>query len=240
MLRVCISGASLAACVAAVALFLHFGKTDNDSVDLITCIAEADQLLVLPDGTRVWMDKGSSLTYSESMSEERTVSFKGNAVFDVTPLPDRQEFTINMKGSSIVVHGTSFSVDEKPEGIIDIVLYSGAIDFISSANGQVVSMKPGNALSFNSTSSTIQITPAFDGICWDDGKYVINSASLSSLVEFLQWKYQTNIKISDKIVDDKNFNGVVDYNEELVDIIDSICFMLGLDYKQTTGGYVIF
>ena len=240
--KICVSTISAAACVAAAALFLHFGNNGTDAVPInfISCTAESDQLLVLPDGSKVWMDKGCSLTYPESMSEERTVSLKGNAVFDVKRQPDQQEFTINMKGSSIVVRGTSFSIDEKPDGVIDVVLYSGAIDFVASANGQVVSMTPGNALSFSSVNSSIILTPAFEGICWSDGKYIINSASLSSLVNFLQWKYETNIKISDKVIGNQCFNGVVNYDEELADIIDSICFMLGLDYRRTTDGYVIF
>ena len=241
VLKTCVGAVSAAACVAALVLIFTYNRADAEfsPSDLVTCVAGESRFLELPDGTGVWMDEGASLSYSESMSESRVVRLDGNAVFDVVKMPDSEEFTILLKGSRIVVHGTSFSINETAGENINVVLYSGAIDFISEGNGQTVSMKPGNSLSFNYQKSTLNIAPSFDGISWQDGKFIINNASLSSLIGFLSWKYDRAINLSGGINGNQSFNGVVHFDEDLTEILESICFMLDLDYQITENGYDI-
>ena len=241
VLKTCVGAVSAAACVAALVLIFTYDRGDAEFApsDLVTCVAGESRFLELPDGTGVWMDEGASLSYPESMSESRVVRLDGNAVFDVVKMPDSKEFTILLKGSRIVVHGTTFSINETAGENINVVLYSGAIDFISEGNGQMVSMKPGNSLSFNYQKSTLNIAPLFDGISWQDGKFIINNASLSSLIGFLSWKYDRAINLSGGIDGNQSFNGVVHFDEELTEILESICFMLDLDYKITENGYDI-
>lgn len=241
VLKTCVGAVSVAACVAALVVIFTYNRADAEfsPSDLVTCVAGESRFLELPDGTGVWMDEGASLSYSESMSESRVVRLDGNAVFDVVKMPDSKEFTILLKGSRIVVHGTTFSINETAGENINVVLYSGAIDFISEGNGQMVSMKPGNSLSFNYQKSTLNIAPLFDGISWQDGKFIINNASLSSLIGFLSWKYDRAINLSGGINGNQSFNGVVHFDEDLTEILESICFMLDLDYKITENGYDI-
>lgn len=241
LIKSCVGVVAAAACVAALVLVFRYDSNAADLTpsDLITCVAGESRFLELPDGTGVWMDEGTSLTYSGSMSDSRTVRLDGNAVFDVVKTPDSKEFTILLKGSRIVVHGTSFSINENAGENINVVLYSGTIDFISEGNGQKVSMQPGNSLSFNYQKSTLNIAPSFDGISWQDGNFIIKNASLSSLIGFLSWKYDRPINLSGGVDASQCFNGMVRYDEDLADILESICFMLDLGCKITGNGYDI-
>ncbi len=67
--------------------------------------------LVLPDGTKVWLNAGSKLTYNNDIFgiELREVNLIGEAFFDVTKNPDKP-FVIHTQKMDIKVLGTAFNV----------------------------------------------------------------------------------------------------------------------------------
>lgn len=91
-----------AACLTAFGMFLW---SDRDAAQKelvpqqIVYLAEANDCLELPDGSRVWLDAGSSVTYPEDMTNSRVVSLSGNAVFDVTKKESGQNFIVKLYDS---------------------------------------------------------------------------------------------------------------------------------------------
>lgn len=73
--------------------------------------------LILPDGTKVWLNAGSKLNYATNYNtKERIVKLEGEGYFDVVTNPDKP-FIVEAKGLKIKAYGTSFNVkaytDEK-------------------------------------------------------------------------------------------------------------------------------
>lgn len=117
--------------------------------------------LVLPDGTKVWLNAGSKLTYNNDIFgiELREVNLIGEAFFDVTKNPDKP-FVIHTQKMDIKVLGTAFNVrcypnERKTEtsllrGRIEVTLkdrpkekiYLSPNEKLTLLNGNIVSDEP--------------------------------------------------------------------------------------------------
>lgn len=231
------------ACVAAFVVCFRWigGETGQKeaSVPQLVYLAEANDCLELPDGSRVWLDAGSSVSYPADMTDSRVVSLSGNAVFDVTKKENEQNFIVELNDSYIEVKGTSFSVNRSGDDLVYVTLYSGAVDFIAETTGQKVSLTPSNRLAFSPEASTISIAPFFKGISWKDGNYVIENASLGDIVEFICWNWSINVTTEPSIGNGQRVNGKIMHSETPGSVLDKLCFMLDLDYDKSGDTYLI-
>ena len=56
---------------------------DNINDEFIMVIAQQNQMHVLPDSTKVWMESGSSIKYTKAFNKKREVWLEGNSFFEV-------------------------------------------------------------------------------------------------------------------------------------------------------------
>lgn len=85
--------------------------------------------VVLPDGSKVWLNAASSLKYPVSFNNrQRTVELTGEAYFDITP-DKNKPFTVQVNNMEVQVLGTSFNVTAYPEEkSIKTTLITGAVN----------------------------------------------------------------------------------------------------------------
>lgn len=71
--------------------------------------------IVLPDGTKIWINAGTQITYNQNYGiETRTLDLSGEAYFDVARDPNHP-FIVNVSGLKIRALGTKFNVKAYPE-----------------------------------------------------------------------------------------------------------------------------
>ena len=92
--------------------------------------------LTLSDGTRVWLNAASSLTYPEIFQDrERVVELTGEAFFEVKPdtaLP----FIVKTQGMRVKVLGTTFNVKAYPDELkLYTTLVEGKVEVLSGGTG---------------------------------------------------------------------------------------------------------
>jgi len=105
------------AAVVAVLLFIPFGKstkaTVSETSEVFTRTGTTTQLL-LPDGSKVWLNAGSKLKYNKDFSSgNREVTLEGEAYFEVKHMPDLP-FIVHAPTMLVKVLGTSFNVKSYP------------------------------------------------------------------------------------------------------------------------------
>lgn len=82
---------------------------------------------ILPDGTHVWLNSGSSLTFSQTSKKNREANLAGEAYFDVYP-NEKEPFIIHTEKQDIHVLGTKLEVKAyQGDGIEETTLLSGSI-----------------------------------------------------------------------------------------------------------------
>ena len=91
--------------------------------------------MILPDGTKVWLNSGSQLTYGSDYNQKvRTVQLSGEAFFDVVKNPNHP-FIVKSGGIDVKVLGTAFDVNAYPEdNSISVSLLRGKVSIESSAD----------------------------------------------------------------------------------------------------------
>lgn len=133
--------AAVAACfillAGAGAWWLVTHRAKGDSLvhnNVITTKNGSHSRINLPDGTEVWLNAGSNLTYNELFGKEtRDVQLVGEAFFDVTK-DAAHPFIIHTKTMNIKVLGTAFNVRAYPdEKTTEAALLRGSIEISLTA-----------------------------------------------------------------------------------------------------------
>lgn len=103
--------------------------------------------LVLPDGTKVWLNSGSQLRYDKHYgNKQREVSLTGEAYFDVVKNPDLP-FVIHTNRMDIKVLGTAFNVKCYPgEKTTETSLIRGSIEVTLKDRQEKIRLKPNEKL----------------------------------------------------------------------------------------------
>jgi len=106
--------------------------------------------LVLPDGTKVWLNSGSQLDYDKTYGNKlREVSLTGEAYFDVVKNPAKP-FVIHTKKMDIKVLGTAFNVKCYPgEKTTETSLVRGSIEVTLKDRQEKIMLKPNEKLVIN-------------------------------------------------------------------------------------------
>lgn len=108
--------------VASAGLFalLQINKGEKNSspvsyVNEVSTRPGSKSKIQLPDGSMVWLNAGSKLTYTKDFGKKnREVMLTGEAFFDVTKNPEKP-FLIQTNSINIKVLGTAFNVKAYPE-----------------------------------------------------------------------------------------------------------------------------
>jgi ferric-dicitrate binding protein FerR (iron transport regulator) len=106
--------------------------------------------LILPDGTKVWLNAGSEMTYDKNYGTKlREVTLNGEAYFDVVKNADKP-FIIHASKMDIKVLGTAFNVKcYKGEKTIETSLIRGSIEVTLKDRQEKIMMKPNEKLIIN-------------------------------------------------------------------------------------------
>lgn len=125
--------------VIGIGTILNFWLNQEDKVLLTT--TDAVEQFELPDGTSVWLNKNSELSYTENYNDkERNVQLNGEAYFDVTKNADKP-FIVSSKISTVKVLGTAFSLKAfDNQKIADLAVNEGKVSF-SDGNQEVIFVK---------------------------------------------------------------------------------------------------
>jgi ferric-dicitrate binding protein FerR (iron transport regulator) len=167
--------------------------------------------LILPDGTRVWLNAASSLKYPTHFSgNERKVEIKGEAYFEVAKNAQKPFIVTLPQGAEVRVLGTHFNInayDNEPaikttllEGSVKIVKRESAFARASadkSANGKENSiiLKPGEqAVAAPHSPLVINHSPVVDQVmAWKNGVFNFEDATLQEVMHQLERWYDIEV-----------------------------------------------
>lgn len=149
--------------VFAVAASIYIWNAGNSTRELENTMAKnqistkngSKTSLVLPDGTKVWLNSGSQLDYNKTYGNTlREVSLTGEAYFDVVKNPDKP-FVIHTRKMDIKVLGTAFNVKSYPgERTTETSLIRGSIEVTLKDRQEKIVLKPNEKLIINNGDNT--------------------------------------------------------------------------------------
>lgn len=184
---------------AALHIGLHHHLPSFREASYFTCEAPYGEKsrIVLSDGTIVWLNAGSRLTYSDQYNaSHRNVTLEGEGYFEVVK-KGGAPFTVQTRLYNIVVKGTKFNVTAYPEDTyIATTLLEGAVEL--NYKGKTIPMHPGESmrLDIGSGRFTRQKTNAVQSKAWADDRIEYDDIPLKDLVAKLSRQYNVHIHLA--------------------------------------------
>src|SRR5690606_32406075 len=165
--------------------------------------------LTLADGTRVWLNAGSTIKYPTAFNgNERGVTLKGEAYFEVARDPSKP-FVVMTDKSHIRVLGTRFNVKSYPQDGMDRTALLGGSLRVSSLRGHHSTLlEPGyEAVVQEDNDMSVSKADAKKVLAWKNGLFIFENESLESLTEELSKWYGVKIRFGDDEVKGYHFTG---------------------------------
>ncbi|NML38772.1 DUF4974 domain-containing protein [Chitinophaga sp. G-6-1-13] len=196
----------------------HVSARQNTPVEFntITTPPGGQFLIVLPDGSRVWLNSCSSLHFPTDFRElQRDVDLQGEAYFEVAENAHHPfHVTVNNK-INIKVLGTRFNVMAYPdEENIRTTLLQGAVQLWN--DNKPLLLKPGEEGRYNRNQSTLVAIAANEeeALAWKNGYFSFEHADLKSIIRQLARWYDLEI-VYEGPVPEKRFAGMIPRNGAL-------------------------
>jgi transmembrane sensor len=163
--------------------------------------------LVLPDGSKVWLNAASAITYPTAFpGKERIIQIDGEAYLEVAH-DARKPFKVQANGTEVEVLGTHFNVHAySDEATIKTTLVQGKVKVVKSetvnagksaqaGNRQSVILKPGEqALLEPHSPLTINHSPDLEEVlAWKNGLFRFNNADIESVMKQVERWYDVEV-----------------------------------------------
>lgn len=184
-------------------------NSDKPYINTMTTPRGGRYQLTLSDGTKVWMNSASSITYPASFTEpERRVKITGEVYFEVSK-KDKQPFHVVINDETeILVLGTHFNVNTYADNeAIAATLLEGSVRIIKGSEAQI--LKPGQQAELK--NNTISIRSGVDTnqvMAWKNGYFSFNNTGLEIIMKQLARWYDVNIIYNGKTPQMKFWGGI--------------------------------
>lgn len=181
--------------------------------------------LILPDGTNVWLNASSSITYPTSFTEnKREVSITGEAYFEVAKQKGRP-FLVSASGQTVEVLGTHFNINSYDnEGDIRTTLLEGSVRVWANDNPAMTkTLRPGEQSILVSEGSDIQVEKANTevAVSWKNGYFQIDEANIESIMRQIERWYDVEVEYNGKIPE-RRISGKIRRNENVSKVLEML------------------
>jgi transmembrane sensor len=222
--------------------------------------------LVLPDGTTVWLNAGSVLTYPSSFySPNREVTLDGEAFFDVVKDPVHP-FIVHASTMNIKVLGTSFNVKAyDKDKIMEATLIKGAVEVSrrDAPNAPRIMLRPNEKLIFHALppAKNVETIPVFPSVsnvevttlkpykgsddlietAWVHNRLEFRGDSFEELASKMERWYNVRISFSDAdMKQDKQFRFTGSFEKETVtQALDELKLTARFNYQTDSNDITI-
>lgn len=185
----------------------------------------------LPDGSKVWLNANSKLTYHSFANSERKVELVGEAYFEVAHHA-KVPFIVKTVKCDVTVLGTRFNIMAyKDFGRNEITLIEGSVK-VKSIN-QLQILKPGQMLVLKGSKTELYNvnTSLFTG--WKDNKFNFKDIPLSELIKRLENWYDVDITLENETGKEVSFTGTFKNEETIWQVLDAIKVYMPIQYERT-------
>ncbi|CAL1518925.1 FecR family protein [Chitinophaga sp. MM2321] len=168
--------------------------------------------LVLPDGSKVWLNSASSLKYPAAFNgKERVVELQGQGYFEIAA--DAQHpFKVKVNDMEVQVLGTHFDIMAyEDENTINTTLLEGGVKVVKGITGKV--LKPGEqAIAATHTADiAVQTTDVNRVIAWKNDRFIFNDLDLETILREISRWYDVEI-VYKKIPGKEKYSGGLSRN----------------------------
>ena len=189
--------------------------------------------VVLPDGSRVWLNAASSLKYPTAFSgKERQVELTGEAYFEIAQNKTRP-FKVKTPDQTVEVLGTHFNIKAyADEQSTWTTLLQGSIN-VENSQHDAVRLKPGQQM-VNGQKGEWRAMEKVDTAAvldWKNGEFIFSGESLESVMRKVSRWYDVSVEYKDDAVKKELFYGSVSRWSNASEVMDMLTLTGTIKYS---------
>ena len=203
-------------------IIYNFTTPDDSLISEVYAPRKSKLKMKLPDGSIVWLNADSKLSYSESFSRKnRNVRLEGEGYFEVAH--GEHPFVVQTDSAQIKVLGTKFNVKNYgDENYIKVSLLEGSIA-LSCINQEFI-MKPNQTMTVNKLDQTYKLTESADyAEQWINCKVFWDEVPMSIISKELERQFDVTFAFESEQLKNLIFHGsfIIETNnlEKILDIM---------------------
>lgn len=184
------------AAAAAIALLLAFFFLWPASGEPVQLLAQNGKTVEaeLPDGSQVWLNASSSITYKTAQwPEKRSLKLSGEAFFEVQK---GSRFVVETERGAVEVLGTSFNVNTH-DGQFSVECYSGRVQVRAGQASEILT--PGQSATLAAGGLKKENFEASTGVAWRQGHFEYENTPLTLVFAELERQFDVSIEAPDSI-----------------------------------------
>ncbi|GEP98749.1 FecR domain-containing protein [Chitinophaga cymbidii] len=217
--------------------------TSATAMNEIVAPKGAKTQITLADGTTIWLNAGSRLTYPKNFSmENREVHLTGEAYFKVVH-NDHHSFTVHTPEAVIRDLGTTFNV-KAYEGseTTETTLIEGAVEVsLKKDPSRKIMIAPHEKVTLHSKRARTELfevskivpfsqTKDIVETAWVDNKLIFRNEKFADLAHMMERKYNVSIVIADEAVKDYELTGIF-HNESIAEALKLLQVIAPFKYE---------
>lgn len=209
-----------ACCVAGTLLLTKRDVTPGGSQVMLSTFVPAGHRAqtVLPDGTTVWLNAGSTLNYPAVFSDQRVVQLDGEGFFEVAPDKDRP-FIVSTGKLNVKALGTKFDVSNYKDDDLVVSLIEGSVSvYPGDLEDRGIILQPNEQLA-ESEGGYVKKSFIQDPVLWVDGYYAFHNQNLETILEKLELYYDVKIIASNERLLTRTYTGKFRQTDGVIEIL---------------------
>jgi len=195
--------------------------------------------ILLPDGTRVWLNSSTHLSYQPSFfGFNRKLDLTGEAYFEVAPDKYKQ-FVVNTNNIKTRVLGTKFNIRARDnEQRVVTTLLEGLVRVdiaIPGKKDKEVLIKPGQELSINTQTYNSKLVESLrpdDILLWIKGKLNFNNSTLLNITNSLEKHFDVQFSFDNEDLKHKRFTAEFETDDDITQILTVLSLTNQVNYKK--------
>lgn len=207
-------------------------------INEVICPAGQITEIVLSDGTRVWLNSESKISYPSAFNaQNRSVQLDGEAFFEVTKNAGTPFFVKTQK-IDIKVLGTSFNVDAFGENqFIETTLVEGKVELKNKSGSTITEMVPGQMARYDINANGILLSNVDTRFysSWKEGKMTFFNEPLEVIITKLERWYNVKFSFDSEEIKAYRFSGTILKYKPLDQVLQIIKLSSPIDYRMVVN-----
>ncbi len=210
---------------------VYAGKTNVNALNNIATPKGGQYQVSLPDGTKVWLNAASSLSYPASFTgAKREVNLLGEAYFEVSKNAEKP-FVVHTRGQEVMVLGTHFNVNAyEDDDETKTTLVEGSVKVRMMNSSAAVLLRPGQQALFESNQLSVAPVDVTEAIAWKEGQFLFQDEDIKSIMRKIARWYDVEVVYAPGI-SDKRIGGNISRSKPLSAVLKTLSNTDNFNFK---------
>lgn len=204
---------------------------------IATTADEKNKLITLPDGSSIWLNRNSELSYRESFGKKkRNVTLRGEAFFEIAHNADLP-FTVDAGKARVRVVGTSFNViTENGNNEVEVFVKTGRVMLSGNSGENAVMLDPGFVGITGGSKPVKILNDNINYMSWKEERLEYTGQTLDVVFRDLKRVYNIDIIAGDSTITENTWTSPID-SQSPETIVRIICASFNLNYSKEGNVY---